>query len=199
MGRQIGQQEGGADAGGPERDAEVAEAVAVGEEEDVGLEREVPPALGQRQPDGAADGRDDRPDHHPADEDHRRGDEQEADRPPALAVPPAMSPAGAERHGRLPRATFGATLRYQPSLIATSQSPPGKTGMRGRDDVGVLLAQLRRDVVPGDAGEAAELGQDRVLHLLGQDEVGELQRRVAVHAVGEHHAAREAARQRRGR
>ena len=27
------------------------------------------------------------------------------------------------------RSTFGATLRYQPSLIATSHSPPGKFGI----------------------------------------------------------------------
>ena len=48
-------------------------------------------------------------------------------------------------------------------------------------------------MVPGDAGEAAELGENGALDLLGEDEVGELQRRVLVDAVGEDHAAGEAA------
>ena len=62
----------------------------------------------------------------PADQKHRRRDEEEARRPPAAAAGRrCRPPAPASRS----RATFGATLRYQPSLIATSQSPPGKTGI----------------------------------------------------------------------
>ncbi len=50
-------------------------------------------------------------------------------------------------------------------------------------------------MLPGDAGEATEFGEHGGLDFFGEDEIGELERRILVDAVGEHHRAREAARQ----
>ena len=96
-------EEGGADAGGPEGDGEVVEAVAVGEEEGVSLEREVPSAVRRRQPDGAGDRGDDRPDDHPADEEHGRARRGGGPIGHLRCGLPAMSGAGASVTGCGPR------------------------------------------------------------------------------------------------
>ena len=47
-------------------------------------------------------------------------------------------------------------------------------------------------MIPAHAGETAELGQDGTLDLFGQDEIGKLQRCIAVLAIAQDHATREA-------
>src|SRR5690606_16147034 len=110
-------------------------------EELVGLEREAVAAAVIWPPDRAHDGRDDRPDDQPADQEHRRGNEQEAVRPPAgFGADLRLRTGRVGGSGHASRSTFGATLRYQPSLMAVWQSPPGKLGI----DCGTMSAKRSR-------------------------------------------------------
>src|SRR5690606_24835836 len=94
--------------------------------EQVGFEREARRPRLIRQPHAARDRRDDRVDDQPENEQHRGRDEQEADIPPATPHPDDVvdRPVGQELGS-----TLGATWRYQPSLMASDQAPPGKTGI----------------------------------------------------------------------
>ncbi|MND57540.1 hypothetical protein D3C80_486690 [compost metagenome] len=46
-------------------------------------------------------------------------------------------------------------------------------------------------MVPGNAGEAAQLVEDRALNFFGQHKIGELQGSITIGAVSKHHGARE--------
>src|SRR5690606_2066960 len=80
----------------------------------------------------------DRPDDQPENENDRSRHEQEAERPPALDL---LNSGGAEGGiGHAFGSSLGATARYQPSLTAFSQSPPGKVGMED----GMMSANFSR-------------------------------------------------------
>src|SRR5690606_21699067 len=121
------EQQHGADAGGPQRHRQAGEGIAVGKEELVGAGRKFAAALWRGEPQRLDDGGNDRPDDQPENENDRSRHEQEAERPPALDL---LNSGGAEGGiGHAFGSSLGATARYQPSLTAFSQSPPGKVGM----------------------------------------------------------------------
>src|SRR5690606_4103156 len=136
------QQQQRAHHGRPQRDLEIGEAVAIRKEEGVGLEREAVTAVGAGLPDGAADRGEARPDDQPGYQKYRCGDGQEAVRPRAgFTGYPRNGGSGCGSRSHASRSTFGATLRYEPSLMAFCQSPPGKVGI----DFGTMSAKRSRN------------------------------------------------------
>jgi len=132
------QQQHRADARGPQGHRQIGKTIGVGKEELVALGREAFATVGHRHPEGLDHGGNDRPDDQPGNEQHRRGDKQEAKRPPAhWRDGPDLVRDG---HSHELGSTFGATARYQPSLTAVSQSPPGKVGI----DSGMMSAKRSR-------------------------------------------------------
>src|SRR5690606_28745158 len=97
--------------------------------------------LGIGPPDGAADGAENGPDDEPGHQQYRDGDEQEAGWPPAVTRGfDERARRSFRQFGHESRSTLGATLRYQPSLMAASQAPLGKVGM----DWGTISAKRSR-------------------------------------------------------
>ena len=79
------QQQHGDDRRRPQRQPQIAEAVGVGEKELIGLERDQAwPHRACRCQIVATMADEDRPDHQPDDQQNRHGDEQQAEKPPAL-------------------------------------------------------------------------------------------------------------------
>ena len=91
---------------------------------------------------------------------------------------------------------FGATLRYQPSCTALVHSPDGKVGMEDGMTSAYLSCSAFGRFDQSTPGKPPELLDDGGLHLLGQHEVGELQRGLAMGGVGGNDRLRETAAQR---